>query len=101
MKLITLAFLLGLISSVAYAKDEPFVIEKPIVCSTPAEVLQSLAGPKYREEPQWGGTDDSDKYVLTVNKQSKTWTLIQFSKDIACILGSGENYHLFLLKPNT
>ena len=101
MKLISLAFLLGLTSSVVYAKDEPFVIEKPIVCSTPKEVIESLTGPKYREEPLWGGTDDADRYVITVNKQSKTWTLIQFNKDIACILGSGENYHLILLKPNT
>ena len=98
MKLLSLAFLLGLISSVAYAKNEPFVTDKPVLCGTAADVADALAGPKYKEEPFWTGTDDTDRYVITFNKKTKTWTIVQFSKGVACVLGSGENHNLIIPK---
>ena len=101
MKLISLAFLLGLTSSVAYAKDEPFVTEKSVLCGPASDVADALVGPQYKEQPFWTGTDDTDRYVITVNKNANTWTIVQFNKGTACILGSGENHNLIALRPRS
>ena len=34
----------------------------------------------------------ANKIVLTVNPATKTWSLVEYSTEIACLLGSGNNY---------
>lgn len=98
MKLTILAFLLSCISSVAYAND-PVITEKSVVCYDTKKVFESLFK-KYKEIPLWTGIDGNDHYAVTVNKDTKTWTIIQFNHEIACVIGNGERYELIFQKPN-
>lgn len=36
----------------------------------------------------------TNKIVLTVNQATKTWSLVEYSTEIACLLGSGHNYKI-------
>jgi hypothetical protein len=35
-----------------------------------------------------------NKIVLTVNHNTKTWSLVEYSTEIACLLGAGNNYKI-------
>jgi len=92
-----LAFLLGLISSVAYA-NEPFVVEKQVLCSNVEQVIKSLSGPEYKEEPIWGGSDGKDRYVITTNKKTNTWSMLQIIDGFACVIATGRGQSLIFLR---
>jgi hypothetical protein len=66
-------------------------INKAVPCGDAKSVMQSLIS-GYREVPFWMGEDTKSGYVLLVNEKSKTWTLLQYNDETACILGSGVNH---------
>jgi len=72
---------------------EPVQIKKPVTCEATAlvfEALSELAG----EKPVWlghGNGVDTSSTAIFANKTTKSWTIVQFDKDNACILGSGIN----------
>lgn len=84
-----LAVFLFIATQLAHA--EPFKAQKPIVCDTTKNVVESMTGPEWREEPIWLGKDELSKFVLMVNDLTGSWTIIQYRGDIACIIGLGEN----------
>lgn len=88
MKNTAVAFLFCLNSTIAYA-IQPFTVEKPVYCSDVKTLIEFLSGQDYREVPSWIGKDESSKFVLMANEKTKTWTLVQFNNQIACVLGSG------------
>lgn len=96
MRSILVAFLLGLISFVAYAQT--IIVEKPVVCSDTKTVIETVSGPDWKEQPFWTGKDTLSRYVMMVNEKSKTWTLIQFKDDIACVIGTGEGHNVIKFK---
>jgi len=65
---------------------------KPVPCKD-AKTLALEVLKKYGEEPIWFGEDETadSKYTITYNKQTKTWTFIQFDDNKACVLGFGQN----------
>jgi hypothetical protein len=65
-------------------------LEKTVVCDKTQNVLDVIINGRYQETPMWGGIDDNSRYSLLVNRETGTWTLIQFTKETACILGTGE-----------
>jgi hypothetical protein len=65
-------------------------LEKTVVCDKTQNVLDVIINGRYQETPMWGGVDDNSRYSLLVNRETGTWTLIQFTKETACILGTGE-----------
>jgi hypothetical protein len=79
--------------------QEPVVVEKPIICAKTAEVLNGLRD-QYKELPIWVGEDDKSRYSLFVSKEG-SWTLLQFNKEIACILGVGEKSREIFQGPKT
>jgi hypothetical protein len=91
MKNILVTVLLGL-SSIAYA--QPFRLEKPLVCDETARFMEVLRGSEFKEIPFWFGadSDSGSKFMMVVNEKTKTWTMIQFTGKVACILGSGDSY---------
>jgi hypothetical protein len=66
-------------------------IDKPVVCDKTEKILSTLMGNKYQETPLWAGIDENSKYGLLTNRETGTWTFIQFNKEIACVLGVGES----------
>ena len=73
------------------AMAQSFQLKKPVICDDTALVFQSLTE-QAGERPIWLGQGDGIDASLTallVNEVTKTWTLVQFDKDKACVLGSG------------
>ena len=86
--LILVLFVVGLVAA------QSITIQKPVECADTATLLRGLSGRDYKERPIWFGIEPEatvSRYSLFVNEETKTWTLIQFDKDMACVLGTGEN----------
>jgi|APGre2960657423_1045063.scaffolds.fasta_scaffold380590_2 hypothetical protein len=88
-KIIT--YIIAVFVFVPTAIAQSFELQKPVTCSSTILVFQALfeqAG----ELPVWlglGTNQDTSKTVLLTNPGTKTWTIVQFDKDKACVLGSG------------
>jgi hypothetical protein len=89
-----IAFLLALTSLVVNAQT--FESEKPIVCSDLKTVIEYVSS-EYNEVPFWNGVTDDSKYILMVNKQTHSWTMIQYNNEIACVIGTGFRANLIKL----
>ena len=98
MRLVTMAFLFCLASSIANA--EPFPSSKRVICDQLSVVLDTLST-KFDEKVVWMGKDiqDGTAYVLTVNSKEQTWTYLQSDGKVACILGVGSGSTLQLGDP--
>jgi hypothetical protein len=68
-------------------------VEKPVLCASTDAVLPEIYG-QYKEVPIWGSQLDDSKIALFVNPETKTWTLVQWNRDLACVIDAGENYFL-------
>ena len=97
--LLFLAFFL-LLDSV-YAEE--FVIKKEVQCDKTDVLIPILKGKDFEEVPVWFGKGDAKapNYSLFVNAETKSWTFIQFNKEFACVLGSGDSYNVLNRKPYT
>lgn len=95
MRLSALAFLFCLASSIANA--DTFQMRKVMICDKSETIFEKLAN-DFQEYPVWRGKDvqDGSHYVITVNQESGSWTMVQFMKDIACVLGVGTDSKLVL-----
>lgn len=85
--------LFGVLLLPALAFAEPVRIDKPLVCDDAKIVINSLVSGEYKEVPVWlGNADENDsKYAVLFNGKTKTWTIIQFNQQTACILGTGKD----------
>lgn len=92
------AFLFCLVSSIANAGPS-FTTSKSVVCSDVKTIIEFLSGEDFREMPNWAGKDENSRYVLMLNEKTKSWTMIQFNDQVACILGAGTDGSILKLKP--
>jgi hypothetical protein len=89
-KLLALLLIIPLLTS-AQSSSGPITIEKTVVCDKTQNVLDVIINGRYQENPVWGGVDDDSRYGLLVNRETGTWTIIQFNKETACVLGTGKS----------
>lgn len=89
-KAITAAFLFCLASSIANAQEQ-IELTKVMKCGKAQWVFNHFKD-AYGETPTWVGKDSATGSYLTllVNKQKRTWTMVQYDSGIACVLGAGE-----------
>ena len=79
------------ITTVAHAdelKDHQYA--KPVYCYTTQEFFTMLKKSDYREQAVWIGNAGVSKYSLFTNEKTGTWTIVQFDKEDACMIGAGE-----------
>jgi len=89
MRSIAMAFLFCLLSPIANAQ-EIIDLQKPLKCSKPEAVMNYFKD-NFNEMPMWVGKTNTDTYItLLVNKETRTWTLIEYEANLACVLGAGE-----------
>ena len=90
-KLSTVAFLFCLTSSIANAQ-EVIELNKPVKCGDAQWVMNHFTG-EYGERPMWVGKDaNSNSYVtLLVNRETRSWTLLQYDGKMACVLSVGQS----------
>jgi hypothetical protein len=97
-----LIFLTSLIAVTALA--QPSTTKKEVYCDKTETMISILKGEDFQETPIWFGKEKDSKtpnYSLLVNQKTKSWTIIQFNKDMACVLGTGESFSLPNNKPYT
>jgi hypothetical protein len=92
-------FLLGVLLLPALVVAQPVTVEKPVICEKTELVIESLQKGEYKENPSWIGYDDKSKYALFVNEKTRTWTMIQFNENIACLIGTGEGSKQIFMGP--
>jgi hypothetical protein len=92
---VIVAFLLSLNSSIANA--QAFQANKPVICDETKKIIKSLTE-AFNEKPTWIANDSTSdsRYALFVNEKTGTWTLLQVTPEISCILGVGteSKFHL-------
>ena len=89
MRSIAMAFLFCLLSPIANAQ-EIIDLQKPLKCSKPEAVMNYFKD-NFNEMPLWVGKTNTGTHItLLVNKETRTWTLIEYEANLACVLGAGE-----------
>ena len=88
-----IALIAAIFASQALANDQMVELNKPIQCSKPELMFQTLRS-EYQEVPLWGGTKERSQYVLMVNHSTTTWSLVEFDKNVACLIDAGEGFRL-------
>lgn len=89
-KLLTVAFLFCLTSSIANAQ-EIIDLTKPMKCSDAQSVLEYFSN-EHKEKPIWVGKTLQGSFItLLVNKEKHTWTMIEYDTRFGCVLGAGES----------
>ena len=85
-----MASLFCLASSIANAQ-EVIELNKPLKCGNAQFVMTHFAQ-EYGELPLWVAKEKTTGSFITLlqNKETKTWTLVQYDASIACVLGAGE-----------
>ena len=84
-------FFILILFSPLLASAQSIQINKPVTCDTTQLVFQALfeqAG----ERPIWlgrGDGADASSTTIFANEKTKSWTIVQFDKNMACVLGSG------------
>ena len=83
------------------ASAESIQINKPVICDSALLVFQALVE-QAGETPIWvgkGDGTDTSRTVLLANEKTKSWTIVQFDKNMACVLGSGVGSQLIFTGP--
>jgi hypothetical protein len=90
-KAFTAAFLFCLASSIANARDPVTVdLVKELKCSEAEFVIRHFAE-NYGEKPLWVGKSNTNSHItLLVNKEKRSWTLVEYDSKMACVLGAGD-----------
>jgi hypothetical protein len=89
MRKIAMAFLFCLTSSIANAQ-EIIDLTKPMKCSD-AQIVMNYFVDTHKETPVWVGKSVHNTYItLLMNKETRSWTMVEYDVRIACVLGAGE-----------
>lgn len=89
MKNVSVALLFCLNSLVAHAQEIVDLV-KPLKCSD-AESVMNYFTTNYQEVPLWVGKTTTGTWItLLVNRETRTWTMIEYDAKMACVLGAGE-----------
>ena len=87
---IAMAFLFCLISSIAHAQ-EIIDLQKPLKCSD-AQVVMNYFVDTHKETPVWVGKSVHNTHItLLMNRETRSWTVIEYDARLACVLGAGED----------
>lgn len=99
MKKFMVLVLLIVLPMMARAEDKGwFETNKPVKCGPFREIVQIVISEPFTEQPVWVGTSGTDptSFTLFVNDKSGTWTLVQYAKEIGCVLGMGPSGKLYI-----
>ena len=74
---------------------QPMTTKKEVYCDDTDKLLLMLQGGEFKELPIWFGKGEgkAPNYSLLVNQKTKSWTMIQFNNELACVIGTGENFN--------
>ena len=74
-------------------------IQRKIICEETSRLLAQLNN-QYKESPTWRGKlEDNAKYAMFTNPQTKSWTFIQMTPRVSCILALGDDFQQIFRNP--
>ena len=74
-------------------------IQRKVVCEETPRLLAQLSN-QYKESPMWiGKLEDTAKYAMFTNPQTKSWTFIQVTPRVSCILALGDDFQQIVRNP--
>ena len=87
------SLLFGLMLLPAISMAQTVTVQKPVQCGETKIILGVLAK-EFQEIPTILLSSDTEnsKIGITVNYQTKSWTLLEFNTKIACILSTGQDF---------
>jgi hypothetical protein len=89
MKNTTVALLFCLTSLIAHAQ-QIIDLQKPLKCSDASSVINYFRD-NFQELPLWVGKTTTGTHItLLVNREKRSWTMVEYDAAIACVLGAGE-----------
>lgn len=90
MRYLILAFLC-LTTSISYAQLAEH--ERKLTCGKTKFLLEALSKIA-KEKIIWSGDSkySETKTVVMINTETLTWTVVQYDKDMACVLNNGEGF---------
>ena len=89
MKKVSVALLFCLTSLIAHAQ-QIIDLQKPLKCSDAQSVMNYFKD-TFDEKPLWVGKTTTGTHItLLVNREKRSWTMIEYDAAIACVLGAGE-----------
>lgn len=93
MKLPLLALLvtLPLITATAQAPDRVMEIDKAMICMPAAQLFETMTK-RHGERPIWAAHLEDSKIGLFVNEDSETWTIIQWTDKLGCVIDAGQGW---------
>ena len=75
---------------------------KPIDCGPFQEILSIVTQKGVEEEVAWiGKAENNSSVALFLNPKTSTWTLVQYNKEVSCVLEMGKTSKTFKLKNPT
>ena len=84
-----MASLFCLASSIANAQ-EIIDLTKPLKCSDAQTVINYFVN-THKESPVWVGKSVHNTHItLMMNRETRSWTMIEYDDKLACVLGAGE-----------
>lgn len=95
-KSFAVASLFCLTSTIAHAQNNVQIpgfstVNKPVFCGPADTVFQGLADTEINEKPIWIGTaENGSNFAVFMNTKTTGFTIIQFGKTVACIIGIGD-----------
>jgi hypothetical protein len=89
--------ILSLLFFPIFAAAEVVEVDKPVIC-TPVELMLTEISSKYKESAVWIGRKQQSQYVLAINTETTTWSLIEFNDRIACLIDAGVGSQIRLPK---
>lgn len=67
-------------------------IQRSLPCDETSRLLAQLSV-QYKETPAWiGKLENESKYAMFTNTQTKSWTFIQVTPRLSCVLAVGDNF---------
>lgn len=72
-----------------------------IGCGPFREIVKVLTDQKFKETPLWIGQSEGDltSFVVFLNSDDGNWTVLQYYKETACVLGMGRTSNIVNLAP--
>ena len=81
--------ILALLLSTGGLSHAQVKVPREVVCAPTEWILKALDR-DYKEKPVWMGKGDGPtSYMLLVNLETKTWTMVHIAVEVSCVIGSG------------
>lgn len=85
-----LLFVLAVMFAGTIQAQEVIDLTKQLKCSGAQNVMNYFAD-KHKEVPVWvGKTVHNTHIALLANKETRSWTMVEYDSKLACVLGAGD-----------